>query len=88
MEENVIQIKSGIMIKIDVTVKNIIYVKKIIYGILLHLVAKTANIQQVLLTITCDKIVDVEEKELFQTLLMKKKQPVKHKISIFYQHFY
>ena len=28
MEENVIQIKSGIMINVDVSVKNIIYVKK------------------------------------------------------------
>ena len=37
--EFVIQIKSGIMINVDVSVKNIIYVKKIIFGILLHVVA-------------------------------------------------
>ena len=43
-EENVIQIKIGIMINADVSVKNIIYVKKIIFGILPHVVAKIVNI--------------------------------------------
>ena len=36
--------------------------------------------------IACDEI--IEEKKLFQQTLMKKEQPVKHKISIFYLHFY
>ena len=49
MVENVIQVKSRIMINVDAGVKNIIYVKKIIFEILLHLVAKTVNIYQVLL---------------------------------------
>ena len=44
MEENVIQIKSGIMINVDVSVKNIIYVKKIVFRDLLHVVAKIVNI--------------------------------------------
>ena len=44
MEENVIQIKSGITINVDASVKNIIYVKKIIFGTLLHVVAKMVNI--------------------------------------------
>ena len=44
MEENVIQIKSGITISVDVSVKNIIYVKKIVFGILLHVVVKMVNI--------------------------------------------
>ena len=44
IEENLIQIKSGIMINVDVSVKNIIYVKKIISGILLHTVVKMENI--------------------------------------------
>ena len=44
MEESVIQIKSGIMIHVDVSVKNIIYVKKITFGILLHVVVKMVNI--------------------------------------------
>ena len=44
MVENVIQIKSGIAINVDVSVKNIIYVNKIIFGILLHVVAKMVNI--------------------------------------------
>ena len=48
MEENEIQIKNGIMINLDVSVKNIIYVKKTVFGILLHVVAKMVNIQQIL----------------------------------------
>ena len=44
MEEDVIQIKNGITINVDVSVKSIIYVKKIIFGILLHVVAKMINI--------------------------------------------
>ena len=48
MVENVIQIKSGIMINVDASAKNI-YVKKIILGIILHAVAKMVNIQQLLL---------------------------------------
>ena len=44
MEENVNQIKSGIMINADVRVKSIIYVKNIIFGILLLVVVKTENI--------------------------------------------
>ena len=43
MEENVIQIKSEIMINVDVSVKNI-YVKKITFRILLHVVVKMVNI--------------------------------------------
>ena len=44
MEKDVIQIKRGIMINVDMSVKNIIYMKKIIFGILLHVVAKMQNI--------------------------------------------
>ena len=44
MEENVIQIKSGIMINVDVSVKSIVYMKKIISVILLHIVVKMENI--------------------------------------------
>ena len=44
IEENVIQINSGITINVNISVKNIIYVKKIIFGILLHVVGKMANI--------------------------------------------
>ena len=44
MEENVIQIESGITINVDASVKNIIYVKKVIFGILLYVVAKMVNI--------------------------------------------
>ena len=44
MEENVIQIKSGITINFDASVSNIIYVEKILFGILLHEVAKMENV--------------------------------------------
>ena len=46
IEENVIQINSGITKNVDVNVKNVIYmyVKKIIFGILLHVVAKMVTI--------------------------------------------
>ena len=58
IEENVIQIKTGITINVDVSVKNIIYVKKITFGILLHVVATMENIWQILLTIqwVCVKV--------------------------------
>ena len=51
MKENVILIKSEIMINVNVSVRNTIYVKRIIFGILLHVAVKMENIQQVLLTI-------------------------------------
>ena len=44
VEENIIQIKNGMMINVDKNVKNIIYVKKIISAILLHVVVKMENI--------------------------------------------
>ena len=44
MIENVIQIKSGIIINVSVSVKNIMYVKTTTFGILLHIAAKMANI--------------------------------------------
>ena len=44
MVENVIQIKSGIMINVDVSVRSIIYGNKIIFKILLYVVAKMVNI--------------------------------------------
>ena len=44
MIENVIQIKSEIMINVDSSTKNIIYVKKITFEILLHVAAKMVNI--------------------------------------------
>ena len=48
IEKNVIHINGGITIKVEVSVKNVMYVKNIIFGILLHVVAKMKNIQQVL----------------------------------------
>ena len=42
--ENVIQIKSEIMINVDWKTKNIIYEKKITFEILLHVAAKMVDI--------------------------------------------
>ena len=47
-EEKVIQINGGIMINVDVSVKKIMHVKKIMFGILLTVMVKMENIQQVL----------------------------------------
>ena len=44
VKENVIQIKSGILMNVDGSVKNIIYASKNIFGILVHVVAKMKNI--------------------------------------------
>ena len=49
MEENVIEIKNGIMINLDVSVKNIIYVKNILFGILVYVFMKMVNTQQIIL---------------------------------------
>ena len=48
IEKNVIHINGGITINVEVSAKNVMYVKNIIFGILLHVVAKMKNIQQVL----------------------------------------
>ena len=44
MVENVIQIKSRIMINVDVSAKKTRYVKKITFGMLLHVIVKMVNI--------------------------------------------
>ena len=44
MEENAIQIKSGMTIIVGASVKSITYVKKFILETLLHAVMKAANI--------------------------------------------
>ena len=74
IEKNVIQINGEITINLNVSHKNFMYVKRIIFGSLLHVVVKMANIWQVLWMI--------------EPTLMKRKQPVKRKLSIFYLHFY
>ena len=47
MKEIVIQINGRIMINVDLTVKNVIYMNKIMFGILLHVIVKMENIQEV-----------------------------------------
>ena len=65
MMENVIQIKSGIMINVNTCAKNIIYVQKITFVIFQHVVAKMINTKQVFihnLMIACDEIKNMEAK--------------------------
>ena len=45
MEENVIQIKSGITMNVNMSVKNI-YVRNIIFGILLHVIKKMEKLSK------------------------------------------
>ena len=45
MEENVIQIKSGITMNVNMSVKNI-YVRNIIFGILLHIIKKMEKLSK------------------------------------------
>ena len=90
MEESVIQVKSGIMINVDVGVKNILYVKKIIFGILQHVVLKMVNIniKKVLLMTQLLCVMKLKKKQkIFQQILMKKKNHVKQNFYIYF-HFY
>ena len=83
MDKNVIQINGGIMMKVCVSLKNVMYLKKTIFGILLHVVANMANIQQVLLMIQRLHVMKLQmwtwklsqltkEEKHFQQVLMKK----------------
>ena len=47
MLDNIIEIKSGIMINVNVMAKKHHIFKKIIFGILLYVVVKMQNIQEV-----------------------------------------
>ena len=90
MEESVFQVKSGIMINVDVGVKNILYVKKIIFGILQHVVPKMVNIniKKVLLMTQLLCVMKLKKKQkIFQQILMKKKNHVKQNFYIYF-HFY
>ena len=67
MEQNATQIKGGIILNVNMSVKNIIYKKKIMFGILVHVVVKTENIQQVLWmisTIACDEVIASYDDEI------------------------
>ena len=44
MEENVIPVKGGITINVDVSVKKFMYVKNIMFGILINVFVKMQNI--------------------------------------------
>ena len=81
------------MIDVDESVKNVMYVKRIIFEILLHVLVKLKNIYQVLWMIQQLRVMKLwshtkKKQKLLQQILMKRKQPVKCNISIFYFHFY
>ena len=63
MEEAVIQIKSGITINVDTSVKNIKHVKKIIFGVLLYVIVKMENIEQVVLMIEWFRMMKLKKKK-------------------------
>ena len=90
MDKNVIQINGGIMINVDVSVKNVMYVMKNMFRILVHVVAKMENIYQALSMIQILRVMShiTKKQKLLQQILMKRKQSVKCKISVFYLHFY
>ena len=103
MEENVIQVNGEIMINVNVNVKNAMYVKKIMFAILLHVIVKTEkklasitddSAQQLHVMKLKNRMMKTQQfsrttkQTLFQQILMKKKQPVKHKIFIFYFSFF
>ena len=88
MEENLIQINGGIMINIDVSVENVMYVKNIMFRILLHIAVNMENIQQVLWMFQQLRVMKLKshmtkKQKLSQKNLIKRKQPSKHKYSIF-----
>ena len=93
MEENLIQINGGLITNVDVSVKKRMYVKMIMFGILLHVAVKMEKYLASIMddsAMTCDEIIEsnAEETKTIPTSLMKRKQPIKRKISIFYLHFY
>ena len=88
MKEIVIQINGETMISVDVSVKNVMYVEKFMFGILLHVIMKMENIEQVLWMIQQLCVMKLKSHTRKKHILMKSKQPVKHKIFIFCFHFY
>ena len=65
MEVNVILINDGIMINVTMSVKDTKYVKKFKFGIVLHVIVKMENIQQILWMIQKLQNNTVEKQKLF-----------------------
>ena len=65
MEVNVILINDGIMINVTMSVKDIKYVKKIKFGIVLSVIVKMENIQQILWMIQKLQNNTVKKQKLF-----------------------
>ena len=63
MEKNAIQIDEGMMVNANANVKQVVYLKKIMCGILIHVIVKIKNIQQVLWTITYGEIIESYSEE-------------------------
>ena len=95
-EQNVIQINGGITINVDVSVKNVMYVKKKIY--IQNPSTCSCENKKYLASImddsaiTCDELKNHRRRNKHYSkhhqILMKRKQYVKWKMSIFYFYFY
>ena len=89
MKENIIQIKNGIMINVDVSIKTSHMWKDYFRNAATCSGENEKYLASIIdddSLITCDEI--KEESKTISTNLMKNKQPVKHKMSIFYLHFH
>ena len=93
MEEIVIQINGEIMINFDVSVKNVVYVKKDnVWNPATCNCENGKYLASIMYdsAIMCDEIIELYEEEtnFNHCNVMKKRQPVKRKMSIYYLHFY
>ena len=96
MKKSVIQINGGIMINVDVSVKNVMYVKKKYVRNPATCNCKNGKYLASFMddsAITNDEVIESynEDQKLSRTtkqIFIKRKQPVKHKIFIFYLYFY
>ena len=87
MEESIIQINGGIIIKVNVSVKDVMYMKNIMFGILVNVVVKMGNMDDS--AITWDEVRELydEETNTIPKIFNDRKASLKRKISLFYLHF-
>ena len=85
MGKNVIQVSGGITINVNVSVKHVMYMKKdYIQNLATCSCENRKNLASIMndSVITCDGIIEPYDKELFQQIITKIKQPIKRKICI------
>ena len=89
VEENVIQINSGITINVDMSIKNVMYMKEIRFGILQvwengkYLASITDNS-----VIMCDEIIEEETKTVTTNFKEKKKSNLQNKIFLYFTRIF